>query len=424
MVFAVAHIGATVTAFVVIAASVVVAPGWSHRLWIQPDYGASAGLVGIAGALFVILCSQRRSLAARVVGAFADGGNDGVLPARGRRRGGTGSRHRRRRAPARLAHRRRCSSGGTSVERADAYSGDGVLAATFRRHEPRGAGVERPHRGAPDGCVGRREWRGGGGERPRTCASATPGRAGKRPRATRAACPSGRHAATALGGLAVILVARGLARRRALSWWLTLGLLGVLGLAHLLKGFDVTAFTMTVSIIVLLLQGASSVPRPVAPHPVGPVRRRSRSSAPPSCSGYGFAGMLIRRDEVQPALTAGRGLEQLASNLVGLAGPLRFEHHFGQWFPKTLTFIGVVWLFALGVALFAPGRHRRGQFSERRHVAVLVAQPNSGTLDPFALRRDRSYLFDRTGNGAVAFRVSGRRRARRWRSARRDRCRR
>ena len=117
--------------------------------------------------------------------------------------------------------------------------------------------------------------------------------------------------------------------------------------------------------------------------------------------------MLLRRHQVHPALTAGRALEQLASNLVGLAGPLRFQHHFGQWFPKTLTLIGVVWLLALGIALFAPGRHRRGQFSERRRVAVLVAQPNGGTLDPFALRRDRSYLFDRTGHGAVAFRVLG-----------------
>src|SRR4029077_17248143 len=63
------------------------------------------------------------------------------------------------------------------------------------------------------------------------------------------------HAATALAGLALLLVARGLVRRRALSWWVTLALLGVLGIAHLAKAVDVTAITVTASVVVLLLQG-------------------------------------------------------------------------------------------------------------------------------------------------------------------------
>ena len=139
MVFAVAHIGATVTAFVVIAASVVVAPGWSHRL-LDP---ARLRRVRRPGR------HRRRALrdpllAAKIArgtggGSVRHGGHDGVLPARGRRRGGTGSRHRRRRAPPRLAHRRPARvvvppSSSRRVHR------DGVLAATFRRHDPRGAG--------------------------------------------------------------------------------------------------------------------------------------------------------------------------------------------------------------------------------------------------------------------------------------------
>ena len=147
MVFAVAHIGATVTAFVVIAASVLVVPGWSHRLWIQPDYGASAGLVGIAGAALrdpLLAAKIARGKGGRSV---RHGGNDGVLPPRRRRRGGTGSRHRRRRAPPRLAHRRPARvvvppSTGRRVP------WDAVLAATFRRRDPRGAarGATAPRR--------------------------------------------------------------------------------------------------------------------------------------------------------------------------------------------------------------------------------------------------------------------------------------
>jgi len=117
--------------------------------------------------------------------------------------------------------------------------------------------------------------------------------------------------------------------------------------------------------------------------------------------------MLIRHDEVHPSLTAWRGLEQIANNLVGLSGPLRFEEGFGRWFPKTMTAIGAVWLVMLGIALFAPLRQRRGRLEERMRVERLVSRPDGGTLDPFALRSDRSYVFDHTGEGAVAFRVLG-----------------
>ena len=403
MVFAVAHIGATVIAFVVIAASVLVVPGWSHRLWVQPDYGASAGLVGIAGALFVILCSQRRSLAARVVGVFATAGTTAFFLHGVVAEGGPGH------GIVDVEHLLGLLIGGLLEwsflrERADAYRGTPFSPPRFGgairearawsdRTEARLLGVLVAVSGAVavvSALVPARQ---------RRLAELESDLAPLAPHVHRAA-----HAATALAGLALLLVARGLVRRRALSWWVTLALLGVLGIAHLAKALDVTAITVTASVVVLLLQGRRLYR--------GPLRRTPWARAgvvaivgATVLVGYGLAGMLLRRHQVHPSLTAGRALQQLFSNLVGLAGPLRFQHHFGQWFPKTLTLIGVMWLLALGIALFAPGRHRRGQFSERRRVAVLVAQPNGGTLDPFALRRDRSYLFDRTGHGAVAFRV-------------------
>ena len=217
------------------------------------------------------------------------GGHDGVLPPRGRRRGGTGSRHRRRRAPPRLAHRRPARvvvppSSSRRVHR------DGVLAATFRRHEPRGAGVERPHRGAPVGCVGRREWRGRGGERPGTCSSETLGRARERPRAPRATCPSGRPRgncarrprAPARGagpgkkaGTVVVGDARPSRRPR-----------------HRPSGEGSRRDGDHRDRVGRRAPAArrSSVPRPVARALRGPASGSSRSSAPPSCSGTGSRG--------------------------------------------------------------------------------------------------------------------------------------
>ena len=405
VVFVIAHVGATMAAFAIIGIGSVIGVGWGHRLWVQHDYGASAGLTGIAGALFLLLCLQRRSLALRPVGVFAAAATiafflHGVV------------------AEGRPGH------GIVDIEHLLGLFIGGVLEWTYlTRHAnaycdtwmvpPRFVGAAAQPRAWSD----RSEARllgvlvaiSGGLAVLSALAPARQRRLAELERDLAPLAPHvhpAAHAAAALAGLALLLVARGLARRRALSWWLTLGLLSAVGVAHLLKGLDLEEFTVTASVIVLLLQ-ARRLYR-------GSLRRApwTRAGAvtlvgAAAVLGYGLGGILLRRDEVRTALTPWRVLQQLASNLVGLPGPLHFERHFGEWFPNTLTAIGVVWLLAIGIALFAPLRHRRGQLSERVRIAQLVAGPDSGTLDPFALRSDRSYVFDQSGRGAVAFRVLG-----------------
>jgi lysyl-tRNA synthetase class 2 len=405
VVFVIAHVGATMTAFVIICVGSAAGVGWGHRLWLQPDYGASAGLAGIAGALFLVLCWQRRSLALRVVGVFAAAGTTaffvhGVVAWNGPAHGIVD-----------VEHLLALVIGGilecVYVRRhGEAYSDTAIVPPRFGgsapqprawrdRSEARLLGVLVAASGALSILSSLAP------ARQRRLAELESDLAPLAPHVHRAA-----HAAAAMAGLALLLVARGLARRRALSWWLTLGLLSVVGVAHLLKGLDFEEFTVTAAVIVLVVQ-ARRLYR-------GPLRRTpwARAGAVTLVGavvvlGYGLAGLLLRRDDLHPALTPGRALEQVASNLVGLPGPLHFDDHFGQWFPKTLTAIGVLWLLTLGIALFAPGRHRRGQLGERKRVSELVARPDGGTLDPFALRSDRSYFFDHSGQGAVAFRVLG-----------------
>ena len=404
VVFVVAHVGATMTAFAIIGVGVVVSAGWSHRLWVQQDYGASAGLVGIAGALFVVLCSQRRWLMVRLVGLVATAGTTafflhGVLAESGPGHGIVD-----------IEHLLGLFIGGILewwylTRHADAYRDTKLV-------PPRFSGAVRGARAWTDRTearlVGRVVAVSGAvavlsalvPARQRRLAELESDLAPLAPHVHRAA-----HVAVALAGIALLLVARGLARRRALSWWLTLGLLAVVSVAHLFKGLDFEQFTVTASVMGLLLQSHRLYR--------GPLRTPWARAGSVTLIGavvvlgYGLGGMVLHHHQVRPTLTVGRALQELANNLVGLAGPLHFGHHFGKWFPNTLTAIGVMWLLALGIALFAPLRHRRGQFSERARLAALVAQPDGGTLDPFALRSDRSYLFDHTGQGAVAFRVLG-----------------
>ncbi len=403
--FAVAHVGATMAAFVVISTGVALGIGWGHRLWAQNDYGASAGLLGIAGALFFVLCSQRRWLTVRVVGLLAAAASTafflhGVIAEPGPGHGMVDVEHL-------LGLLIGCVLEWWYLRRrADAYRDTAFVPPRFGGHMPearawsdrseaRLVGVLVAISGAMavlSALVPAHQ---------RRLAELESDLAPLAPHVHRAA-----HVAAALAGLALLLVARGLIRRRALSWWLTIGLLGVVSVAHLVKGLDLSEFTVTATVFVLLLQ-ARRLYR-------GPLRQApwARAGAVASIGatvvlGYGLGGMLLRHGQVHPSLTVGRALQQLASNLLGLPGPLHFAHHFGQWFPTSLTAIGALWLLALGIALFSPLRHGRGQVSEREHVAALVEHRAGGTLDPFALRNDRAYLFDRSGRGAVAFRVLG-----------------
>jgi lysyl-tRNA synthetase class 2 len=405
VVFVVAHVGATMTAFTIIIVGEAIGASWGHRLWVQHDYGASAGLTGLAGALFVVLCLQRRSLALRPVGVFAAVGTiafflHGVVVEGGPGHGIVDIEH---------------LLGlfiGAGLEcwylarHADAYRGTPIAPPRF--------GLQRPD---PRAWRDRSEARligvlvaiSGGlavlsvlvPARQRQLAELESDLTPLAPHLHPAA-----HATTALAGLALLLVARGLARRRGVSWWLTLALLAAVGFTQVVRRFDLEELTVTVSVVVLLLQSRRLYG--------GSLRRApwARAGAVALIGGgivvaYGLGGIVLRRDQARLALTPRRALQQLAANLVGLPGPLHFRHQFGHWFPKTLTVIGVIWLIAVAVALFAPLRLRRGQLAERARVRTLVARADGGTLDPFALRNDRSYAFDHTGQGAVAFRVLG-----------------
>jgi len=404
-VFVAAHVLATMTAFAVIAAAAMAGSTWGQQWWSRPDYGASAGLVGIAGALFVLLCMQRRSLLGRVVGVFAMAGTtaffvDGVIAEGGPRHGIIDVEHL-------LGLLVGCLLEWWLIRgHADAYESTVLTPPQFGgrsrqlrrwsdRSEARLLGVVVALSGAVALVNALAP------ARRRGFAEIEDDLAPLAPHVHRAA-----HAAAALAGLALLLVARGLVRRRPLAWWVTFGLLATLSFVHVVRGPDFEVLAFTSAVLVLLLQGRHLYQ--------GPVRAASwlRAGAvflvgAGTLVGYGLVGMVLRRHQVHPALTPARALEQLASNVIGLPGPLRFQHHFGQWFPETLTVIGMIWLFALCVALFAPRRHGHRQLGDRADATALVASPDGGTLDPFALRSDRAYLFDRTRHGAVAYRVLG-----------------
>nr|WP_244993845.1 phosphatidylglycerol lysyltransferase domain-containing protein [Actinomadura coerulea] len=77
-----------------------------------------------------------------------------------------------------------------------------------------------------------------------------------------------------------------------------------------------------------------------------------------------------------------------------------------SWLPGVLGLAGAAGLLVLVITLLAPDpAPPPGDEAERVRVAGLVLHPGSDTLAPFALRRDKAYVFSADGRAAIGYRV-------------------
>lgn len=214
------------------------------------------------------------------------------------------------------------------------------------------------------------------------------------------------HGATALFGLALLVVGRGIAQRRRLAYWAALGLLGLSAVSHMVKGLDFEEATVTVAVAVLLIRHQRLFTERAHVE-----RLRSLGFWIPALAAvtfaYGLAGLYLRPSDTTPDLTFPRALRFVAARLVGLSGPLHIEHGFGSWFPASLTVLGVFGIVTVAVVLLSPVAERTVDYvhnASRDRVRSLVDRGDGDTLDPFALRSDKAYVFSRDGRAAVAYR--------------------
>jgi len=210
--------------------------------------------------------------------------------------------------------------------------------------------------------------------------------------------------AAALLGVTLLLLGRGISRRRRAAHHLAIGLLLGSTAAHLVKGFDVEEATFTAALAGMLIWRR----RGFTVNPGGEHFRSLLRTVPALVVidfGYGIAGLYIRHHQVRPTVTISLAAREVADRLVGGTGPLTVTEHFGRWFPQSITVLAGLNLLVLLAVLLAPvTRATPNADDERERVRRLVDRPDGDTLDPFALRHDKHYVFSADERAVVGYR--------------------
>jgi lysylphosphatidylglycerol synthetase-like protein (DUF2156 family) len=185
------------------------------------------------------------------------------------------------------------------------------------------------------------------------------------------AVPSAARVATLAFGLALVWLARSLARRRRRAWQLSVALVFGISLAHLAKGLDVEEAVVATVLLLALIR----------------YRR-----------GFDVPG----DSETRPLLVTALALAALGASALVLE--LRgFEHDRLADLLEAVTAVLAVRAFYLWLR---PLSHRvRQSAEERRIVRRLVRDYGDDSLAFFTLRKDKSYFFSPSRRSFLAYRV-------------------
>ncbi len=210
---------------------------------------------------------------------------------------------------------------------------------------------------------------------------------------------------SALCGITLIMIGRGVIMRRRVAWLLALAALVLATATHLLVGPRIEAAALTLALAgVLVWQRQSFVAE------FGTARMAHVAKLAGVALGVdllcGVLGLLVpKHNAVDPALTPGRTVREVGSRLIGVPGPLTIDGRLGQWLPDVLTLLGMITLIlVLAVAMAPVALPGGGARDEVDEAARLLDRPDGDTLDPFVLRHDKRRLFSADRHATIGFR--------------------
>jgi lysyl-tRNA synthetase class 2 len=239
-----------------------------------------------------------------------------------------------------------------------------------------------------------------------------------------AVLPNGRHAligtlapervhgiSTALVaplGLALLVTARGLARRKRRAWQVAVALLCLLVALHLQHGFGYGAIgTLLVTLALVARRTDFDAPGDPEAHPRILLRALLFAAV---IVGYAFAALWVNRIMADQQFTVPFAFRETGRAALGLnaRGSAHLAGTFGEWFPLSVLLLVLAAAAKLLADWLAPWRYRhRQELRERRLTHDLVAAWGADTLAPFVLRGDKSYFFSADETAFLAYKVVG-----------------
>jgi len=209
-------------------------------------------------------------------------------------------------------------------------------------------------------------------------------------------------------GLALVVAARGLARRQRRAWQIAVALLGLLVALHLQHRFGYGAIaTGLVAVALLARRGDFDAPGDPEAHPRILLRAVAAAGA---ILVYGCAALWLNRVSADQPYTLGFALRETVRAAAGLtvAGAPHLGASVGDWFPISVLLLTVASAALLLFEWLGPWRYRLQQEARERELTrALVAAWGVDTLAPFVLRADKSYFFDPEEKAFVAYKVVG-----------------
>jgi lysyl-tRNA synthetase class 2 len=208
-------------------------------------------------------------------------------------------------------------------------------------------------------------------------------------------------------GLALIVLARGLRRRRRRAWQLTVALVIVAAVLHILKGLDYEEAAMSTALALALVARRHDFDRGGDPATRVEIALRAAVYAF-AIFAYGAAALWINRIEADRPYSLGFALRETTTALAGLnpRGSAHLNGPFGEWFPLSVFLLGVTGALWLLASWLAPWRYRHDRCEdERERVRALVGEHGTDTLSSFVLRPDKSYFFTPDQRAFLAYKV-------------------
>ncbi len=216
------------------------------------------------------------------------------------------------------------------------------------------------------------------------------------------------RAAGALAAVALLVAARGLARRRQRAWQVATVVAGASTALHVLNGLNHGTLASAI-VLVLLVARRHDFDRPgdaSTRHMI--LARVALASA--SIALFAVVALWVNQTAADQPLTLQFTLRETLGGLLGLNlhGSPHLSGSFGYWFPLSLLLLGLAATAWIVAGWLAPWRYLVGQQERERAIArALVHAWGVDTLAPFVLRADKSYFFNADETAFLAYRVVG-----------------